>query len=747
MRPALRLRRAVKRLPALVLGLLKRVFRRRRTPVMLQFEATECGAVCLGIILAHYGRWVRLQELREACGVTRDGCSATDIVRAARRYGLKVTGWRKEPEDLRGLRLPAILFWQFSHFVVLDAVGRGRYYINDPAFGHRSVSADVLDRAFTGVALVVEPTAEFRRGTEARPGLRLLWPWFSDAPGALAFSAACGLLLLAPMLGTPILVTLLVDHALAAPQPPPWAGALAAAAAGSAALVYLLSWLQHRCLQRLHVRLSVVQADRFVRRLFRLPVHFFTHRLAGDLMARLHVVGRVAAQGSVQLVGILLEIVVSAFCLTLMIFYDPLLAAVVMVLAAGSVLLMRFFSGLRTEEGWIMRRHQAMLSGLAVAGLRNVELLQATAAEDDFYGRWSGHQALELGARQRYAELGHVIGALPAVFSILGGAAVIGAGGWRVLDGALTVGMLMGFYIVAGNFLRPVGRLVEFADMLQVLDADLQRLHDVFDAAEDPLLTADRERRKAPVSHLGGRLRLAGRLSIRDVTFGYRTNGGPLVEKFNLDLEPGQRVALVGATGSGKSTVVMLVAGVAQPWSGDILFDGVPLRDVPRDVLTASLAVVSQRPFLFAGTIRDNLTLWNPTISEERLVSAAADALMHETIAARPGGYDSLVEEGGRNFSGGQRQRLEIARALVREPSILVLDEATCALDALSEVRIDDALRRRGCTCLIVAHRLSTIRDCDRIVVLDHGRPAQSGTHEELLADEGGLYHRLVQAH
>ena len=732
---------------ARLLGPVRRLFRSRRTPVMLQFEATECGAVCLGIVLAHFGRWVRLQELREACGVTRDGCSATDIVRAGRRYGVRVTGWRQEPEDLAKLRLPAILFWQFSHFVVLESVRRGRYHINDPAFGHRTVSASVLDRAFTGVALVLEPTEEFRPSGEGRPGLRMLWPWFADVRGPLVFAAACGLLLLAPMLATPILVTLLVDHVLAAPQAPPWAAVLVAAAAVSAGLVYLLSWLQHRCLQRLNVRLSVVQADRFVGRLFRLPVQFFTHRLAGDLMARLHVVARVAAQGSVQLVGIMLEIVVSAFCLALMVFYDPLLAALVAVLAAGSVLLMRFFSNLRTEEGWIMRRHQAMLSGLAVTGIYNIDLLQATAAEDDFYARWAGHQALELGVRQRYAELGHVIGSLPGIFSILGAAAVVGVGGWRVIDGGMTVGMLMGFYIVAGNFLRPVGRLVEFADMLQVLEADLQRLHDVFDAAEDPVLTANAGRARAPVAHLGGRLRLAGRLSLRDVTFGYRANAAPLIEKFSLDLEPGQRVAVVGATGSGKSTLVLLVSGVYAPWSGELLFDGVPLPDVPRDVLTASLAVVSQRPFLFAGTVRENLTLWNPLVPEETIVRAASDALMHETISARPGGYDSVVEEGGRNFSGGQRQRLEIARALVREPSILVLDEATCALDAVSEVRIDDALRRRGCTCLIVAHRLSTIRDCDRIVVLDHGRQVQSGTHEELLADGDGAYHRLVRAH
>ena len=524
--------------------------RRVRTPVILQFDETECGAVCLGIVLAHLGRWVPLQELREACGVTRDGCSASDIARAGRRYGLRITGWRQELEELRAVRLPAILFWEFSHFVVLEGTARGLYYINDPGVGHRAVHPSTMDRAFTGVALLVERTPAFRPSGQRRPGLRLLRPWFAGAGGPLAFAAACGLLLLVPLLSTPILVTLLVDHVLAVPQPPPWSGVFVGAAAVSAGLVYLLSWLQHRCLQRLTARLSVVQADRFVGRLFRLPVQFFLHRLAGDLMGRAQAVGRVASQAAVQLLGIFVEIAVGACCLLLMVVYDALLAGVIVALAAAAVLSMRAVTRLRTEENWQLRRHQAMLSGLAVAGLRDIDHLQATAAEDDFYARWSGFQALELGARQRYAELGHAIAALPTLFTMLGGAAVVGLGGWRVIEGEMSVGMLMGFQIVAGNFLRPVGRLVQSADLLEVLEADLQRLHDVFDAAEDPLLTADSERVAAPFVHLGGRLRLAGHLELRDVSFGYSRAGERTTGRRSSIwcCEPGQRVALVGGS-------------------------------------------------------------------------------------------------------------------------------------------------------------------------------------------------------
>ena len=420
---------------------------------------------------------------------------------------------------------------------------------------------------------------------------------------------------------------------------------------------------------------------------------------------------------------------------------------IVVVVVGASAVLMRVVSRTRTDENRQMRREQGQLAGIGMAGLRTMDSLRATAGEDGFFARWTGYQARELAARQRFAELGHVTAALPGMALVLGSAAVLGLGGWRVISGEATLGMLMGFYVAAGNFLRPIGRFVQFADLFQVLEADLQRLADVFDVPEDAALVARRDPAPGRVATLGGRLRLAGRIELRDVTFGYRPHHPPLIENLNLTIEPGQRVAVVGSSGSGKSTLLMLVNGLYAPWSGEVLFDGVPRAEVPHRVLSGSVACVDQQPLLFAGTVRDNLTLWNPTVPDRQVVTAARDALIHDEIMARPGGYKTAVEEGGPNFSGGQRQRLEIARALAGNPSVLLLDEATSALDAVSEQRIDDALRRRGCTCLIVAHRLSTIRDCDRIVVLEGGREVQRGTHEELIGDRDGRYHRLVHAH
>ena len=394
-----------------------------------------------------------------------------------------------------------------------------------------------------------------------------------------------------------------------------------------------------------------------------------------------------------------------------------------------------------------MRREQALLTGVGASGLRNVESLRATAGEDAFFTRWSGYQARELTARQRFAELGHVTASLPRLFLLLGAAVVFGLGGLRVISGDLSIGMLMGFYVVAGNFLQPIARFVQFADMFQTLGADLQRIDDATAVPEDPMLERQRNAVSGSVATLGGRLRLAGRLELRNVTFGYRLNHQPLIENFNLTVEPGQRIALIGPSGSGKSTLLKLASGEYTPWSGEILFDGVPIGEVPRQVFTGSTAVVDQHIFLFAGTVRDNLTMWDPTVPEHQLVAAAKDASIHDEIIGRPSGYDAEVEEGGANFSGGQRQRLEIGRALVPNPSVLFLDEATSRLDAVTELSIDDALRRRGCTCLIVAHRLSTIiRDCDQIITLERGREVQRGAHEDLIADEQGLYYQLIQA-
>ena len=727
------------------MGLGRGLERRRsvRTPILLQNDPTECGAISLGIVLAHFGRWVPREALRAACDVNRDGCTGEDVLRAARQFGLEAQGWRREAQQLRSMRMPLVLFWEFSHFLVLEGHARGRYRINDPNTGRRSLSEEQFEEAYTGVAISLVPGPEFEAGGHRVRIMRRIWPWLRDGKASLGFALLCGVLLSLTALLLPLLLNLFVDYVLPGTEPT-WTGTLTAAAAAAAAVTYLLAWLRERCLRLLSVRISLERADEFITHLFRLRSEFFLHRYSGDLAMRMQSIGEVAKAATGQLIGVGIELVSSLLFVLLMVVYDALLAAVVVAFGLASALITRWVTRSRINENTQVQREAGQMHGTCMNGLRSIDMLQSMGGESDFFVHFGGFQARELLARQRFTELGHVVAALPVLFLILGNAAVLGLGGLRVMTGDMTLGAMMAFYLLATNFLLPIGRFVQFADLFQVIEGQLQRLDDVFDAPEDIEVAEGAEQRAVPSATFARRLRLAGRLELRDVTFGYKSSAEPLLKAFSLIVEPGQRVAIVGPSGSGKSTLASLVVGVNRPWRGEILFDDQPMRAVPHDLLTDSVSLVDQHIFLFSGSIRDNLTMWDRETPDQDVVAAAKDARIHTEIIARPEGYDGPVLEGGRNFSGGQQQRLEIARALVSNPTVLVLDEATCALDPLTELRIDDALRDRGVTCLIIAHRLSTIRDCDLIVVLDEGREAQRGTHQELL-EVDGLYRRLVQ--
>ena len=709
----------------------------------MQLEATDCGAACLGIVLSHYGCWQSVEQLREDCRVGRDGSNLEDIALAARKYGMTATGRSSQIQQLSKLPLPMILFWGFNHFVVLERIDNGRFYLNDPAQGHRIVGADVFNRDYTGVGLVLEPGSDFRR-TGAPPGIILrLWPWLRDHRALMVQAAVYGLLLALVSLALPVLLAVFVDRVLVADQPdlslPLFAAMLAVGG-----LTWLLTWLQLRSLRELVLRLSINQSDRYLDRLLRLPMRFFAHRFAGDIAMRMRLIDQVAETGAGQLGQLAVDLVMGAAFLVVMLYLDTLMALAVAGLGILCILMTQALTSLRRDHNHRLRREQGMLVGMSAAGLKMIESLQATARENDFFSRWSGRQARELGARQEFVELGHVAASLLGLFQILTAALVFGLGGWQLMAGEMTIGTLMGFYILAGNFIRPVARIAQFSDLLETLKADLARMDDVFNSPRDPLLDLKNGTdRQQGVVTLDGRLRLIGRLEIRGATFGFQRNRAPLIEDFNLLVEPGQRVAIVGSSGSGKSTVALLAAGLHQPWSGEILYDGRPLAEIPREVFCRSVAIVDQHPVLFAATIRDNLTMWDATTPDQFLTAAAQDAVIHDEIVGRSAGYDSNVQEDGRNFSGGQRQRLEIARALVNNPSVLILDEATSALDGTTELLIDDRVRRRGCSCLIIAHRLSTIRDADRIIVIDRGRIMEEGTHETLDV-EGSIYRKLI---
>jgi len=554
----------------------------------------------------------------------------------------------------------------------------------------------------------------------------------------MAYLVTAGLGLAALGLLIPAFTRVFVDRILVGGQ-----GGIELLLAGmalTACLCALLTALQQRCLLRLEARLAVGMSSRFVWHVLRLPIEFFTQRHPGDVGARVGINSRIARLVAGDLASTGLSLLVIAFYAALMLQYDTLLTAIGVAVALVSLLALHYVTRRRVDLSQRLLTDRARLLSATVGGMQIVETIKATGRESDFFARWAGFHARVVNSQQRAGLVIQTMAVLPTLLAGLSTAAILTLGGLRVMEGALTLGMLAAFGLLMASFLAPVTRLVSLCGTLQDAEGDLSRLDDVlaYRVAPEPVGPGSPDA-SADVSQL------EGYLALRNVTFGYSRSDPPLVEGFSLSLRPGDRVALVGPSGSGKSTIAKLVAGLHEPWSGEILFDGRPRASISRPVLTGSVALVDQEIVLFEGTVRDNLTLWDASIPETSLVKATRDAGILGEIVARPGGFEHVVEEGGRNFSGGQRQRLEIARALAGDPALLVLDEATSALDPVTEAAIDEALRRRGCTCLIVAHRLSTIRDCDEIVVLDRGKVVQRGTHDEMIRVPGP-YATLIRA-
>jgi len=718
--------------------------KRVHTPTVIQMEAVECGAAALGIVLGYFGRIVPLEELRLACGVSRDGSKAVNVVKAARAYGLEPRAYRKEPSELAALPLPAILFWEFNHFLVLEGFGPGRVYLNDPASGPRTVTDEEFDRSFTGVVITFTPGPEFTRGG-ARPSLvAALRARLAGSGAGLAFAFIAGLCLVVPGLLVPTYTRIFIDRVLVGGLRE-WLPAVLLAMGVTLLALGALTWLQQYHLFRLGQKLTIASASQFFWHVLHLPVEFFTLRYAGDVASRFQLTEQLAHFLSGQLAVNLVNMMMIVFYAALMLQYSLVLTLIGVAAAGLNFAALRYVSRRRVDAGRRLQQDHGKLLATSFGGLQMIETLKAAGAEDDFFARWAGFQAKVLNAEQELGAYTQILATVPLLLASLATVAILAVGGRLVMAGALTLGGLIAVQYLMTSFSEPVDKLVTLGSSLQDLNAGLQRLDDVLRYPVDPVTAAPPRGGEDPAGapRLDGAARLAGRLELRHVTFGYSRLEPPLIEDFSLTVRPGARVAIVGASGSGKSTVARLVCGLYQPWSGEILFDGRPREAHPRLVMAGSLAMVDQDIFLFEGTVRENVTLWDATIPEATMVRAARDAYIHEDVAARQNGYEGHVVEGGANFSGGQRQRLEIARALAGDPALLVLDEATSALDAATEKRIDDQLRRRGCTCLVVAHRLSTVRDCDEIVVLDRGKVVQRGTHDELWA-LGGAYAALI---
>jgi NHLM bacteriocin system ABC transporter peptidase/ATP-binding protein len=709
---------------------------RVKTPTVLQMEATECGAAALATIMSFYGRIVPLEELRSECGVTRDGSKASNIVKAARKYGFVAKGFRKEPRGLKDLPLPMIVFWNFNHFVVLEGIRKGKAYLNDPAMGPRVITEEEFDQGFTGVVLTFEPAPEFRKGGVKRSLLGALKNRLSGSKSALVYVILAGLFLVIPGLVIPAFSKIFIDHILLG-QSSEWLKPLLLGMGLTALLRAVLTWFQQSYLLRLETKLALSASAQFFHHVFRLPIDFFAQRFGGEIGSRIRICDEVAHLLSRDLAINALNVVMILFYAVLMFQYDVALTLVSVSIALFNLVALRLVSRKRIDLNQRLLQEEGKLLGTTLSGLQMIETLKATGGESDFFAQWAGYQSKLITTQQKMGISNQLLSAIPPMLMTLNNIVILTLGGLRVMDGYLSIGMLVAYQSLMMSFLQPVNLMVSLGGRLQEMHGDMNRLDDVFLYPQDPRFSKSSATADGDPHGSNGRTKLSGQLDLVNLTFGYSKLEPPLIENFNLTLKPGTRVALVGGSGSGKSTVAKLAAGLFEPWSGEILLDGRPRQCFPRSVLTNSVGVVDQDIFLFGGTMRENLTLWDNTLSQARIVQAAKDASIHDDIAARPGGYDVTITENGGNFSGGQRQRMEIARALVGNPSLLILDEATSALDPRTEKVIDDNMRHRGCTCLIIAHRLSTIRDCDEIVVLKAGKVVQRGSHDEMIKTEG----------
>ncbi|MGX4687939.1 NHLP family bacteriocin export ABC transporter peptidase/permease/ATPase subunit [Streptomyces sp. JNUCC 63] len=709
-----------------------------RTPTVLQMEAVECGAASLAMVLGHYGRHVPLEELRIACGVSRDGSRASNLLKAARGYGLTAKGMQMDTAALAEVKAPAILFWEFNHYVVYDGMGRrlGRrgVFVNDPGKGRRFVPMEEFDTSYTGVVLVMEPGKGFAKGGR-RPGILGALPArLRGTAGTLPAAVLASLLLVAVGAAMPALSRTYIDTYLIGGQTS-LLGVLFASMGACVLLTVVLTWLQQANLLHGRIISSTLASARFLRHLLRLPVTFFAQRSPADLVQRLQSNDQVAETLARDLAAAGVDAIVVVLYAVLLYTYDPQLTFVGIGVALLNIVAMRVVVRLRATRTAKLRADTARLTNTAYTGLQLIETMKATGGEDGYFRTWAGQHATTLEEQQRLGVPSAWLGVVAPTLATLNSALILWIGGMRAVEGHISVGLLVAFQALVTRFTAPLTRLNGVAGRIQDFAADVARLKDVENFQADPLYAR-------PGS--GDTRRLHGHVELENITFGYSPLDKPLLTGFDLTVGPGRQVALVGGSGSGKSTVSRLISGLYTPWEGVIRIDGQRLEDIPRGALAASVSFVDQDVFLFEGTVRDNVALWDPSIPDDAVVEALRDAALYEVVTRRPGGIHSRVEQDGRNFSGGQRQRLEIARALVRRPSILVLDEVTSALDAETEQVVMDNLRRRGCACVVIAHRLSTVRDSDEIVVLQHGTVVERGRHEELVA-RGGAYAALVR--
>ena len=715
----------------------KRKNRPVKAPVVMQMEALECGAACLAMILAYHGKWLPLEQVRADCGVSRNGSTAANVAKAAQNYGLIARGFRLGVDAVRkDVSFPCIIHWNFNHFVVLCGFRGNHAYLNDPARGSVKVTMEEFNQAFTGVCLTFSPSDAFVPSGKRKSTLAFAQKRLRGAGIAVAFVTVTSIIGYLFTVISPAFSRFFMDRLLTGENRELLTPFIALIAAVSL-LQILVAAARSIYALKLGGKMAVIGSSTFFWKLLRMPMEFFSQRMAGDLQVRQYANSTIAETIVNTLAPLLLSAVMMVVYLAVMLRFSPLLTLVGVLSIVLNLLMSRLISQKRINITRVQKRDEGKLAAATVSGIQMMETIKASGAETGYFQRWAGFQASVNAQTSRFTKLNQYLGIIPAFVATLANAVVLVMGVWLCMRGQFTLGMVTAFQALLTAFMNPAMTMITAGQTLQEMRTQMERVEDVMEYPEDVHFS------DAPVSEDRSYDKLSGTVELRNVSFGYSRLAEPLIRDFSLSVRRGGRVALVGASGCGKSTISKLISGLYQPWSGEILFDGKPISEIDRDVFTGSVAVVDQDIILFEDTIADNIKMWDDSIEDFEMILAARDAQIHDEIMMRPGGYRGRLAEGGRNLSGGQRQRLEIARVLAQDPRIVIMDEATSALDARTEYELVKAVQKRGVTCIIIAHRLSTIRDCDEIIVLDRGRAVERGTHEELFA-KGGYYTELI---